>query len=206
MLEGVLRVSEPPLAPSPDDARGAVRRELLDPQYYDQDLLQRVLDWLQRRIDGTVEGASSLPALTWLAITAVVVGLLIALGLLLSRARRSARRSDDRRSVLTREVVTAATLRSRAEQALAQERFGDAVVDGFRAVAVAQVEHGRLDDAPGSTAHEVAMVLAIQYPSEARAVEAAAQRFDAVMYGDQEAERRDAEAVLALDGRLRSLR
>ena len=206
MLEAVLRMGEPPLAPSPDDARGALRRELLDPQYYDQDLLQRILDWLQRRIDGTVEGASSLPALTWLAITAVVVGLTISLGLLLSRARRSARRSDDTKAVLTREVVTAAALRSRAEQALAAGRFGDAVVDGFRAVAVAQVERGRLDDAPGSTAHEVAVALVTQYPTEARAVESAARHFDAVMYGDQAADRHEAEAVLALDGRLRSLR
>ncbi len=206
MLEAVRRLGEPPLAPTPDEARTTLRRELVDPQYYDQDLLQRVLDWLQRRIDGTVEGASSLPALTWLAVTLIVVGLLVALGLLLSRARRGARRADATRAVLTREAVTAAELRSRAEQALAEERFGDAVVDGFRAVAVSQVERGRLDDAPGSTAHEVAVALETQYPLAADAVEDAARLFDAVMYGDRPAVRADAEAVLALDGRLRSTR
>ncbi|WP_323794441.1 DUF4129 domain-containing protein [Nocardioides sp.] len=199
-------MGEPPLAPSPDDARGALRRELVDPQYYDQDLLQRILGWLQRLIDGTVEGASSLPALTWLAVTAIVVGLAITLGLLLSRARRTARRSDDRGAVLTREVVSSAELRSRAERALTEARFGDAVVDGFRAVAVAQVERGRLDDAPGSTAHEVAVALVTQYPTESRAVDAAARHFDAVLYGDRPAARAEAEAVLALDARLRSPR
>lgn len=206
MLEAVRRLGEPPLTPTPDEARTTLRRELVDPQYYDQDLLQRVLDWLQRRIDGTVEGASSLPALTWLAITMIVVGLLVALGLLLSRARRGARRADEARAVLTHERVSAAELRSRAERALADERFGDAVVDGFRAVAVGQVERGRLDDAPGSTAHEVAVALGARFPTEADAVDDAARLFDAVMYGDRPAGRAEAESVLALDGRLRSTR
>ncbi len=61
--------------------------------------------------------------------------------------------------MLTDEVVTADELRARAEAALEAGRFEEAVVDGFRAVAVRQVERGRLADTPGATAHEVAEAL-----------------------------------------------
>ena len=66
--------------------------------------------------------------------------------------------------MLTDEAITAAELRARAEAALAEGRHEDALVDGFRALAVRQVERGRLDDTPGATAHEVAGVLAREYP------------------------------------------
>ncbi len=158
---------EPPLLPTPDEARSSLRRELADPQYYDQDLVQRILDWIERRIDGTVEGASSVPNLTWLAATVIAVGLGTGLLLLLSRARLTARRRDDPAAVLTDDAVSAAELRARAERALAEGRFADAVVDGFRALAVHQVERGRLENAPGSTAREVAGALAEQYPGTA---------------------------------------
>lgn len=199
-------IAEPPLAPTPDEARRELRRELVDPQYYDQDLVQRVLDWLQRRIDSTVEGASSIPALTWLAATFIALALGAALVLLLSRARLTARRHDARGAVLTGESVTAAELRSRAERARREGRFAEAVLDGFRSLAVQQVERGRLDDAPGSTAHEVAVALAAQHPGQREEIEHGARLFDAVLYGDRPATAEEADLVLGLDALLRSHR
>lgn len=197
---------QPPLEPTPDEARGDLIGELTRPEYNDQDVLQRLLDWVQRRIDGTVAGASALPALTWLAVTVIAVGLLVALVLLLSRAQRTARRRGDATAVLTADAVTAAELRARAEQALADGRHGDAVVDAFRALAVRQVEVGRLDHTPGSTAREVAVALAEQYPQQRDEVGDGARLFDAVMYGDRPATRAEAEAVLAIDAALRTPR
>jgi hypothetical protein len=198
--------AEPPLSPTPDEARADLRRELLDPQYYDQDVVERILAWLQRRVDGTVEGASAVPALAWLAITLIVVGLGAGLLLLLSRARLTANRRTDAGAVLPHTAVTAAELRSLAERARDEGRFAEAVVEGFRAVAVQQVERGRLDNTPGSTAREVAAVLAEQHPDRRREVEEAARLFDAVMYGDRPATRPEADAVLAIDAALRSTR
>lgn len=197
---------EPPLAPTPDEARSALRRELVNPQYFDQDLAQRILDWIQRRIDGAVEGASSVPALTWLAATGIAVALGAALLLLLSRARLTARRRDPLGAVLPEEGVSAAELRIRAESALREGRYAEAVVDGFRALAVHQVERGRLDNAPGSTAREVAATLVAQYPGQRDHVEEGARLFDAVMYGDRPATREEAEAMLAIDAQLRVTR
>lgn len=199
MLTGSLRL-DPPLDPSGDEARRLLRSELADPTYFQDDLLQRVLDWIGRQIDGSVEGARGTPPLTWFAVTVIVVALVGTLVFLLSRARGTARREDrDQGAVLTDEVVTAADLRARAELALTEGRHADAVVDGFRSLARRQVERGRLEDSPGVTAHEVATVLAHEFPSLRGRTGAAADLFDAVMYGERPASRDQAVAVLELD-------
>ena len=189
-----------PLDPSGDQARRLLRRELADPTYFQDNLLQRILDWLGRQLDGSVEGARGVPALTWFAITLVVVLLVGALAFLASRARRTVRRDDaGRPAVLVDEVVTAAQLRARAELALGEGRHADAVVDGFRSLARRQVERGRLEDSPGVTAHEVATGLAREFPGQRDRTAAAADVFDAVMYGERPATRDQAVAVLDLD-------
>jgi hypothetical protein len=79
-------------------------------------------------------------------------------------------------------------------------------VDAFRALAVRQIERGRLDDQPGATAHEVAARLASSYPQEGSRVGRAADLFDATLYGDRPATRDDASAVLGLDDTLAGAR
>jgi len=96
--------------------------------------------------------------------------------------------------------------RARAEAALAEGRARDAVVDGFRALTVRQVERGRLDDAPGTTAHEVAGVLGATYPDQRQRVAGSARLFDVVLYGDRPATGEQARDVLALDDELAGLR
>ena len=134
----------------------------------------------------------------------MLVGLLlvVALGWLASRARRSRRAPVERRAVLADEQVTAAQLRARAEQALADGRPSDALVDAFRAVALRQVERDRIDDVPGATAHEVAVVLAEVFPGQATDVHRCASLFDLVLYGGRVATRDQAVDVLGLDERL----
>lgn len=199
--------ADAPLDPTADEARRLLRRELADPAYYRDDLLRRALDWVGRQVDRSVEGAGATPALTWFAITLVVVLLVGALGFLVSRARGTARRDVGRAgTVLTDEVVTAVRLRERAERALAEGRHADAVVDGFRALARRQVERGRLEDSPGVTAHEVAAALAREFPPQLGRTAAAADVFDAVMYGERPATREQAVAVLELDVELAGAR
>lgn len=191
--------SDPPLDPSGDLARSWLRRELLDPDYYDENPMQRLLGWLDRQISRGVEAASGTPPLQSFAAMLVGLLLVVGLGLLLSRARRTARSATERRAVLTEEVVTAAELRARAEEALSDGRYADAVVEGFRALTVRQVERGHLDPAPGATAHEVARLLADQFPSLAARLSRCAVVFDAVRYGGRPAGREQAIDVIALD-------
>jgi hypothetical protein len=195
----VARLPDPPLDPSGSEGRAKLRRELVHPEYHEQNLLQEVFRWLMRKVNGGLAQAQEAPPLSTLATMVIFVGLAVALVWMISRARLTARERDDRRAVLTEEVVTADELRARAEAALEAGRFEEAVVEGFRAIAVRQVERGRLADTPGATAHEVADALALEFAAMADRVRAGARLFDEVLYGDRPASREQALSVLALD-------
>jgi hypothetical protein len=197
---------DPPLDPSPAEAESLLRRELLKPEYHDQNLLERILSWIDRRVSRGLDAASGTPPLSALAAMVVLVALVAALAWLLTRARATARTERRQRAVLTDQKLSAAELRARAERAFAEERYGDAVVDAYRALALRQAERGRLDDTPGATAHEVAGALADEYPHQRPRVDASAALFDAVLYGDRPASRDQAAAVLALDDELATVR
>lgn len=196
---------EPPLTPSADDARSALRRELLHPDYHRDNLLQRLVDWLQRVLDRGLDAARGAPPLTTFAAMVVALLLLVAVVWLVGRARRTPHALRSAGSVLTGESVTAAELRTRAEHARHEERFGDAVVDGFRALALRQVERDRIEDLPGATAREVAAALAEVFPAAADDVRRSAGLFDLVLYGGRPATRAQATEVLELDDRLASI-
>lgn len=200
------RLGDPPLDPTPDEARSLLRRELLAPDYHDQDLVQRLVTWLERLVSRGVANASGAPPLQTLAVMVLAVALVAGLALLLSRARRSTRAPADRRSVLTDEAVTAEQLRARALLALDEGRHEDALVDAFRALALRQVERGRLEDTPGATAHEVALALGAEHPPLRARVRAGADLFDSVLYGGRRATREQALAVLVLDDDLAGVR
>jgi hypothetical protein len=187
------------LDPSGAEARSKLRRELLRPEYHDQNLLQRFLDWVARKVGSGIDQASQAPPLSTFMAMVVFVALALTLGWLVSRARRTAQDRGQGAAVLTGEVISARALRARAEAALEAGRFEDAVVDGFRALALRQVERGRLTDAPGTTAHEVAESLAHEYAPTADRVRASARVFEAVLYGHRRATRDQAAAVLAVD-------
>jgi Domain of unknown function (DUF4129) len=201
-----LRLADPPLTPSPDEARGWLRRELLDPQYQREGVLERVWAWIQETLGRAAEGAASMGPLVTILSLLVFALLALALVLLLSRARTNRRAARDARPVLDDPTLSAAELRRRARQAFAEERYDDAVVDGFRAVAVGQVERGRLDDLPAATVHEVATALEAAFPDRRAEVERAALLFDLVLYGDRRAGRDQAAAVLGLDETLTGAR
>jgi cbb3-type cytochrome oxidase subunit 3 len=193
---------DPPLTPAPEEARSWLRRELLHPDYHEDNLLQRFLAWLQRQLDRGLTAAQDASPLTTLALMVTLLLLVAGLAWLLSRARRSARSRERDGAVLPTEKVTADALRSRAERSLAEGNFEEALLDGFRAVAVRQVERGRLEDSPGATAHEVADNLAASYPGERERVGSCARLFDQVLYGHRPATREQATEVLALEDAL----
>ncbi len=199
-------LADPPLDPSGDEARGRLRRELVKPEYYDANIVQRILEWIGRSLDDAVGTADRAPTLTWVAGLVIAVALGAAIALLITRARASGRQSKEAAAVLTDDRVTAAELRARAESALAAGRHEAALVDGFRALAVRQVERGRLDDAPGTTAAEVARALGGEFPTHQPRVSRSAGLFDGVMYGERTASRDQASAVLELDDELRRAR
>lgn len=192
----------PPLVPDPDQARELLGHELARPEYHDTNILSRFLQWLGRALDGAQASASSSGPLTTLASMALLLVLVGVVVWLVARTRRSPRVRDRDGGVLTGETVTSAELRRRAEQAEREGRYCDAVVDGYRALTLRQVERGRIDDVPGATAHEVAEALGSAHPRLRSGVDAAAVLFDAVLYGGRDATADQARDVLGLDDRL----
>jgi hypothetical protein len=196
----------PPLQPSGDEGRHLLRQELLHDEYHRQHLLQRLLGWLWRRLQGGVGAASGTSVLTTLVTMLVAAVLVVGLVLLVSRVRRDRRRRSRSAEVLPADRPSADVLRHRAETALSEGRYADAVTDGFRALAARHVERGRLHDQPGATAHEVAASLASSYPVHGDDVIHTADLFDATLYGDRAASPQDAAGVLALDDTLAGVR
>jgi cbb3-type cytochrome oxidase subunit 3 len=199
LLRTLASPAEAPLDPSPGEARSWLQRELLDPEYHQQNIVERLITWLERQIGGGLATAGLLSTAVAILIFLFLLG---ALAWLLSRVQRTRGARTATGPVLSHEVVTAAELRARAEAALADGRPEAALVDGFRALAVRQVERGRLDDSPGATAHEVALVLATEYPQHGARVGDNALLFDLVLYGDRPATTEQATGVLILDDEL----
>lgn len=199
----LMSASGPPLDPSGDEGRRLLREELLRGEYHRSDLWNRLLDWVGRLFRGGVDTASASSLFSALVTIVVVLLLVVGLILLLSQLRRDRRRRRQRaEAVLPADRPAAALLRRRAEEALAAGRFSDAVVDGFRALAARQIERGRLDDRPGATAHEIAALLATSYDAHGRRITAAADLFDATLYGERPATADQARLVLGLDDEL----
>lgn len=202
ILPALARLQAAPLDPSPDRAHDLLRRELLRPEYHRQNLMQRFLAWLADRIDALLHAASQVSPLGTVGSLVVFLALVLGIGALLSRVRRSARRPAESGPVLAEARVSAADLRRRAEAALAAGQPALALVEGFRALTARQIERGRLPDLPGATAHEVATTLGNTYAGQRTRVDGAAVLFDAVLYGDRPATAEQAGDVLRLDDEL----
>jgi len=195
---------DPPLVPTPGEARGQLRRELARDEYR-QDLLPRILARLQRLFEDALDAAAGMGPASALAALVVLAGLVVALAWLLSRARTAATETPSG-PLLGEEAVSAAELRRRAQEALLEGRHEDAVVEAVRALTVHQVELGRLTDVPGATAREVAAGLAASAPPLAARFDRMAALFDGVLYGKHPASAEDARFVLALDDELAGVR
>lgn len=195
-----------PLDPSSGEARSWLQRELLNPEYHQQNVVEQLITWLERQIGRGLAAAAQAPPLSTFAAMMIFLLLLVGLAWFLSRTRGSRRARIGSGPVLDDPVVTAAELRARAEAALADGRTEQALVDGFRALTVRQVERGRLEDSPGATAHEVALSLATRFPQHGRRVGDNALLFDLVLYGDRPATPDQATSVLRLDDELAATR
>jgi hypothetical protein len=195
-----------PLDPSSGEARSWLQRELLNPEYHQQNVVEQLITWLQRQIGRGLAAAAQAPPLSTFAAMLIFLLLLGGLVWLLSRTRGTRRARVGSGPVLDDPVVTAAQLRARAEAALADGRTEQALVDGFRALTVRQVERGRLEDSPGATAHEVALSLATRFPQHGERVGDNARLFDLVLYGDRPASPDQATNVLRLDDELAAAR
>ncbi len=193
------------LDPSTDQARQWLSEELARSEYQDtRSLFQRLMNWLGERLADLQStqgvGGASLPPIV---ITLVVVLLVAAGVVLLTRIRVESKSVAERRKPLLGDsVLTADQLRREAEKALAEGRFDDAVLAWTRAIARDAESRTLLPDARSMTAHEVGTALAVAFPSQVADISRTMDLFDAVAYGDRTASRDDALTARSTDAAL----
>lgn len=189
------------LDPDRDEARELLQRELAGAEYNTpESFVMRGLRWLLDRLARLIEIIPGSTGLSTLLLGVVLALVGVAVYFAIRGARRS-RRLTDRgdQAVLTEAGLTAQDYRARAAAAAREGRWDAVLLDSYRAIAAATDERALLDELPGTTAHEIAVGLRAVFPDHAPALLEAADRFDAVCYGDQHASREEAERVRELD-------
>lgn len=194
------------LDPSAPEARQWLSDELAKADYQDtRSLLERFFSWLQSLLNRATPTSSNPEGYTvpqWL-IAALVVLLIAALALLASRVRAERRAAQDSMGpVLGGLDLTSAQFRARGEQALAERRWSDAVLEFTRALARGAADRTLIHDAPSLTAHEIGSALSPVFPADAGEIRRAMDLFDGVCYGGHRASETEALSVRDLDSSL----
>ncbi|MDQ0768545.1 hypothetical protein QF031_001294 [Pseudarthrobacter defluvii] len=199
--------AEPPVLPDAGEARRWAAEELAKPEYREaapswlDTLWRNFLDWLQS-LDGSPGDAAPVPS----PVIALVIAAIIAAAVILARPRLNAR-ARKARDVFEREVtMSAVDYRNRAETAAGAGKWGDAVVDRFRAVVRSAEDRTILDPQPGRTADEAARALSVPFNSEAARLARAAALFDGIRFGNRAAGSSDYQEMVGLDAALEATR
>lgn len=196
------------VSPSGPEARQWLAEELAKDDYRDgRPLLARVIEWILDQINDllsrmnapTTAGEGAPP----IAVAFVVVLVIGALGLLLSRVRRERRAVSESKTVLGDLDLSAPEFRDRGQAAMRDGRWNDAVVEFTRAIAREAADRTLLTDAPSLTAHEIGTQLAPVFPDHADTTARTMDLFDAVRYGRYAATQADAGLVRTHDETLR---
>jgi hypothetical protein len=189
------------LDPDREEARELLIRELTRAEYNrPESFVMRAMEWLTERLDGLIEVLPGSTGLSSLILGLVLALVVVAIVFVLRGSTRS-RRLQDRGAglVLEEPGLTAEDYRARADAAARSGDWDRVLLDSYRAIAAATEERTLLDELPGTTAHEIAVGLALPFPDHAGALAAAAHRVEAVRYGGAHATQPEAERVRELD-------
>ena len=199
--------AEPPVLPDAEEARRWAAEELAKPEYRQaapgwlESFWAGLLEWL-RSLDASSADAGPLPS----SLIGIAIAVVIAAGVMLARPRLNAKVRQAREVFGMDSPLTAADYRQRAETAAAGAKWGDAVVDRFRALVRSAEDRTILNPQPGRTADEVARELALPFGADAHRLNHAARTFDAVRYGNHPALQADYLGIAGLDAELESAR
>ena len=175
--------ADAPATPGAQEAREAAEAELAKPAYHPApDLLDWLWHWLREHLDPTAVIPGIPPLLSGLIVLLVLVTCVVLLVVLLrrfrpvGRSRRAARLFDDERD--------ARALARAADAAAERGDWDAAVVERFRAIIRSLDERGLIEDYPGMTAHEAAVLGSSALEALGEELTRAAALFDAVRYGE----------------------
>jgi len=191
-----------------EEAANRAARELLDPQYADEPLLDRLSRLAQQFIGDLMDMVAD-GGTTGGVIAAVIIVLILAgvAALVAWRLRRTSRGNAATTDALFDERVMSAEEHRRAAEAMAgADRWTEAIQERLRAIARDLEERALVDGMPGRTAGELAAEAGAAMPGFAPELAAAARSFDDVTYGGIPGTRESYHAMTDLDARLRQAR
>lgn len=182
-----LALASAPLDPDPDRARELLQQELSDPIYaaaeptlFDR-VAQAIGDFLARLFSPEIPDSLG-PAAAIVASVVVAVAVVVAL-LVWGRPRARARSArQDAAMFGADDIRSADELRALARAAAGEERWDDAIVLRFRAIARSLAERVVVNPAPGATAQSFAREAAEAFPDAHGDLAEAARAFDDVRY------------------------
>ena len=199
--------AEPPVLPGAEEARRWAAEELAKPEYREaapgwlETLWQGFVDWLQS-LDGSAAAGSTVPS----PVIGIAIAVVIAAAVIITKPRLNPKARQAKEVFEPDSVLTPADYRQRAETSAAAGKWGDAVVDLFRALVRSAEDRTVLDPQPGRTADEVARELAAPFGAEAERLGRAAGTFDAIRYGNRAADAADYKAMASLDKALEAMK
>lgn len=199
--------AEPPVLPGAEEARRWAAEELSQPEYRDaapgwvETLWENFLDWLST-LDGSADAGSTVPS----PVIGLVIAVIIAAAVIIAKPRLNPKARQVKEVFEPEGELAAGDYRQRAETSAAAGRWGDAVVDRFRALVRSAEDRTILDPQPGRTADEVARDLALPFSTEGQRLDRAAGMFDAIRYGNRTADAGDYQAMAGLDDALEALK
>ncbi len=202
---GHLVLDAPPLSPDQPTARQWLQTELDQPIYQDQEsLFSRFLRWITEWLDNLQVGSIPEwgPVILVALVLALVVGALVWAGPL----RRARALKKESAQVFDDVGTTAAQFRELAAARAATGDYSGAVVNLFRALVRGAEERVIISEQPGRTALEAAHALGAALPAHGPAMEAAANTFDEVSYGDHVATAANYAFFADLDAQLQRAR
>lgn len=183
-LPALIVAAGAPATPGAQEAREAAEAELAKPVYHPvPDLLGRLWRWLIQHLDPTAVIPGIPPLLSGLIVLLVLVTCVVLLVVLLHRFRLVGRSRRDAGRLFDDERDARALARA-ADAAAERGDWAAAVVERFRAIIRSLNERGLIEDYPGMTAREAAVLGSSALEDLGGELTRAAALFDAVRYGE----------------------
>ncbi|HZK05404.1 MAG TPA: DUF4129 domain-containing protein [Actinomycetaceae bacterium] len=193
--------SEVPVDPTAHEARQMAEEELSRSVYNPGDsLFARIGRWIAGFFMDLFTGrlGATSPVLTVIILAIVAIGVVLAV-VFASRVRRIRNVTVSRSHQLFDDARSAAQLRGDARAAAARGDFTAAFLDTYRAIIRSLDERVLIDDRPGLTAHEAALLAVVPFPRFSGMWQWAADAFDAGCYGRRTLTESELEQIQTLD-------
>lgn len=191
------------LFPDPETAREWLGRELARPEYQEP-FLERLSRWFSELVeavrDATASGGGLSPVVALILLALLVAGVAVAL----SRLRANPNQQPPGQALFLETPETPEEHRRRANAALRQERWGEAVIESVRALATGLVERDLMAEQPGVTAHEITGRASELFPDHRRRLDTMSAVFDETRYGERPADEARARDIVELEAELGS--